>query len=103
MVIYKSTFPEVSLPNVDIFSFVFNNNEFNQNKDLNSPLFIDGESGKSLSWNQVKEQSALLARGWKENVGLKQDDTVAVFAPNQYDHAVLYFSLLATKCTITPG
>lgn len=36
-------------------------------------------------------------------MGLNKGDVVAVFAPNQYDHCVLYYSLLAAKCTISPG
>ncbi|KAG0749672.1 hypothetical protein G6F16_004848 [Rhizopus arrhizus] len=103
MVIYKSNFPSISLPNTDIYSFITEPNEHNQTKDLKKPLYTDGETGKSLTWHQIKETSDLLASGWKENVGLTRGDTVAVFAPNQLDHAILYFSLLAADCTISPG
>jgi 4-coumarate--CoA ligase len=103
MVIYKSTISSIPIPNIDLYSFLFAKNEFNTIKDLDIPLTIDGETGRSLSWNQIRQESALLATGWTENAGLKQGETVAVFAPNQYNHAVLYFSLLGAKCTVTPG
>ncbi|KAG2207372.1 hypothetical protein INT47_006847 [Mucor saturninus] len=103
MVIYRSTVPSVPIPNIDLFSFILGSNEYNQTKDLNTPLAIEGETGKSLSWNDIREQSSLLATGWTQNVGLKQGDIVAVFAPNQLDHSVLYLSLLGAKCTISPG
>lgn len=103
MVIYKSTLDPIRIPNVDLYSFLFQKNEFNITKDLNRPLAIEGETGRSLSWNQIRQESGLLATGWIEKVGLKQGETVAVFAPNQYDHAILYLSLLGAKCTISPG
>ncbi|KAI8080208.1 uncharacterized protein B0P05DRAFT_509563 [Gilbertella persicaria] len=103
MVIYKATVPAVPIPDIDLFSFLFSPNEFNQSKDLDKPLTIEGETGKSLSWNQIRHQALHLAAGWTENVGLKQGDTVAVFAPNQVNHTVLYLSLLGAKCTISPG
>ncbi|GAN01228.1 phenylacetyl-CoA ligase [Mucor ambiguus] len=103
MVIYKATGASVPVPNIDLYSFLFNSNEFNQTKDLNRPVTIDGETGRTLTWNQIRERASYMANGWTENVGLKKGDTVAVFAPNQYDHAVLYFSLLGARCTISPG
>lgn len=103
MVIYQSSLPPVTIPKTDIYTFVTTPNNFHQNKDLNEPVVIDGETGQGLSWNQVKQDSSLLASGWKENVGLKEGETVAVFAPNQYNHIVLYLSLLAADCIISPG
>ncbi|KAL0576718.1 hypothetical protein ABG067_008898, partial [Albugo candida] len=103
MVVYKSTIPAVPVPNIDLYSYLFQDNEYNTMRDKDQPLTIDGETGKTLSWNQIKTQAGLLATGWTENVGLKQGETVAVFAPNQLDHAVLYLSLLGAKCTISPG
>lgn len=103
MVIYKATVPSISVPNIDLYSFLFNTNEFNQTKNLDAPLTIDGETGKSLSWNVIRQKTSYLANGWTENVGLKKGDTVAVFAPNQLDHTILYLSLLGAKCTVSPG
>lgn len=103
MVIYNSTIPAIPIPNVDLFSFLLASNEYNQSKDLNQPLAIEGETGKSLSWNEIRQQSLLLATGWTQNVGLKQGDIVAVFAPNQLDHSVLYLSILGAKCIVSPG
>jgi acyl-CoA synthetase (AMP-forming)/AMP-acid ligase II len=103
MVIYKSPLPNIPVPNIDLYSFLFNTNEYNQHKDLNAPAVIQGETGQTLSWQQVREKSSYLATGWNENVGLKSGDTVAVFAPNQFDHGILYLSLVAAQCTVTPG
>jgi acyl-CoA synthetase (AMP-forming)/AMP-acid ligase II len=103
MVIYKATIPSIPVPNIDLYSFLFNTNEFNQTKNLDAPLTIEGNTGRSLSWNEIRQKTSHLANGWTENVGLKKGDTVAVFAPNQVDHAILYLSLLGAKCTVSPG
>ncbi|KAI8646020.1 hypothetical protein BD408DRAFT_410991 [Parasitella parasitica] len=103
MTIYKSKKQPIPIPNIDIYSFLFQPNEFNTTRSADRPLLIDGINGKSLTFNQVRKISGRLAVGWNGTVGLEKGDVVAVFAPNQYDHAVLYFSLLAAQCTVTPG
>ncbi|CEP19440.1 hypothetical protein [Parasitella parasitica] len=103
MTIFISKKQPILIPNIDIYSFLFQPNEFNTTRSPDRPLLIDGISGKSLTFNQARFMSGRLAVGWNETVGLAKGDVVAVFAPNQYDHAVLYFSLLAAQCTVTPG
>jgi acyl-CoA synthetase (AMP-forming)/AMP-acid ligase II len=102
--IYKSTLPEQTIPDIDIYSFLMSDNEHNVKPTAKDTVVtIDGHSGRTLTHGQVKDLSSRLAAGWVDNVGLGPGDVVAVFAPNQYDHIVLYFSLLAARCTITPG
>ncbi|KAI8073136.1 hypothetical protein BC940DRAFT_267815 [Gongronella butleri] len=103
MVIYKSSCHPVDIPNLDIFSFIFTDNQFNTSISHDRKVLIDAYTEKSLTFADVRTQSRRLATGWLENVGLKKNDVVAVFAPNQYDHAILYFSLLAAGITISPG
>ncbi|ORX50437.1 acetyl-CoA synthetase-like protein [Hesseltinella vesiculosa] len=103
MVIYKSTCHPVTIPNLDIFSFIFGDNEFNAKLPHDRKVLIDAFSDRSLTFEQVRTQSRRLAKGWQDTVGLEKNEVVAVFAPNQYDHAVLYFSLLAAGLTVSPG
>lgn len=102
MVIIQSK-KQLYIPDIDIYSFLFSPNEFNKTRSQDRPLLIDGVTGKSISFKQAKQMSGELAVGWKKNVGLKKGDVVAVFSPNQYDHAVLYLSLLGAQCTVSPG
>ncbi|KAI9262783.1 hypothetical protein BY458DRAFT_438919 [Sporodiniella umbellata] len=101
--VYTSQFPQVDIPKTDLYSFLTTPNNIAKTKDLDAPVVINCENDASYSWNQVKKESNLLAAGWKENIGITKGDTVAIFAPNQYDHIILYLSLLATDCIITPG
>lgn len=101
--IYSSPEKPIDIPEIDICSFLFQPNIFNCARPRNRPLLIDGLSGKSLSFKEAKDLACRISIGWKESVGLTKGDVVAVFAPNQYDHAVLYFSLLIAQCVISPG
>ncbi|KAI8367382.1 hypothetical protein EDC96DRAFT_506608 [Choanephora cucurbitarum] len=103
MPIYQSTRNPIEIPNIDLYSFLFNPNQFNTTRSPDRPLLIDGVTGDSISFGQAKEWIDSIAHGWKHHVGLKKGNVVAVFAPNQYDHAILYFSLLAAECTVSPG
>lgn len=103
MTIFRSKKEPLEIPNVDIYSFLFSPNKFNTTRPQSRPLLIDGLTNKSISFKESRELSGQIANGWKDKVGLKKGDVVAVFAPNQYDHAVLYFSLLGAQCTISPG
>ncbi|KAJ8658373.1 hypothetical protein O0I10_006058 [Lichtheimia ornata] len=103
MVIYKSQCDPIPIPNLDLYTFLFQDSPFNTQRDRNLPFVIDGKTGKTLSFNQIFDLSGRIASGWNNTVGLNKGDVVAVFAPNQYDHCVLYYSLLAAKCTISPG
>ncbi|KAI8147112.1 hypothetical protein BJV82DRAFT_376835 [Fennellomyces sp. T-0311] len=103
MVIYKSAADPIPIPNLDLYTFLFQDSKFNTSRSRDAPQVIDGATGKSLSFNQIFDLSGRIASGWVDKVGLKQGDVVAVYAPNQYDHCVLYFSLLAARCTVTPG
>ncbi|KAI9278299.1 hypothetical protein BDA99DRAFT_553953 [Phascolomyces articulosus] len=103
MVVYKSAQEPIPIPNLDLYTFLFQDSKFNTSSSRDEPRVIDGVSGQTLSFNQIFDLSGRIATGWKEKVGLKNKDVVAVVAPNQYDHSVLYFSILAAGCIVTPG
>ncbi|KAI8140539.1 hypothetical protein BJV82DRAFT_671614 [Fennellomyces sp. T-0311] len=105
MVIYKATnYSSIEpLPDLDLYTFLFKPNEFNTKFPVDRKVVIDGLTGRSLTHGQVRDISSRMAAGWVDKIGLKKGDVVASFAPNQYDHVAVYLSLLAAKCTITPG
>ncbi|KAG2217241.1 hypothetical protein INT45_012189 [Circinella minor] len=103
MVVYKSAQESIPIPNLDLYTFLFQNSKYNTTRPRDQPTVICGATGKTLSFNQIFDLSGRIATGWKEKIGLKKGDVVAVVAPNQYDHSVLYFSILAAGCIVTPA
>ncbi|KAG1384501.1 hypothetical protein G6F60_000660 [Rhizopus arrhizus] len=87
MAIFKSNRQPIEIPDIDIYSYLFSPNAFNKSRSQNSPLLIDGITGQTLSYAEVRDLSSRIALGWKERVGLNKGDVVAIFAPNHYDHA----------------
>ncbi|KAI9249131.1 hypothetical protein BDA99DRAFT_608756 [Phascolomyces articulosus] len=103
MVVFKSNFPAIPLPDIDVYTFLLSENEFNTQYSHDRKVVIDGPTGRSLSYGQVRNLATRMAAGWQDKVGLKKGDIVASFAPNQYDHIVVYLSLLGANVTVTPG
>ncbi|KAG2184665.1 hypothetical protein INT43_000578 [Umbelopsis isabellina] len=101
--IFKSPRDPIDIPDLDLYTFLFSENEFNKHAYPDKKVLVDAGTGKSITYRELREQSAKLAYGWNSQAGLQKGDVVAVFAPNQVDHPVLYYSLLAAQCTISPG
>ncbi|CAM0142572.1 unnamed protein product [Umbelopsis sp. WA50703] len=101
--IFKSPRDPIDIPDLDLYTFLFTENDFNKHASPDKKVLVDAGTGKSITYRELREQSAKLAYGWNTRAGLQKGDVVAVFAPNQVDHPVLYYSLLAAKCTISPG
>jgi 4-coumarate--CoA ligase len=101
--IFQSPRSPIDIPNLDLYTFLFTENEFNRHTSPSKKVLVDAASGESITYGQLRDQSSRLGYGWTARAGLQQGDVVAVFAPNQYDHPILYYSLLAAKCVISPG
>ncbi|EIE86721.1 hypothetical protein G6F46_002746 [Rhizopus delemar] len=74
MVIFKSNRQSIKIPDIDIYSYLFSPNAFNKSRSQNSPLLIDGITGQTLSYAEVRDLSSRIALGWKERVGLNKGD-----------------------------
>jgi acyl-CoA synthetase (AMP-forming)/AMP-acid ligase II len=101
--IFQSPRDSIDIPNQDLYTFLFSENEFNKHASPDKPVLVNSATGESITYGQLRDQTSKLGYGWNARAGLKKGDVVAVFAPNQVDHPVLYYSLLAAKCTISPG
>lgn len=75
----------------------------------NRPAFTDGVSGKTYSFQDVKERVDLLARGllkelgWSVNQGDEWSKTVGVFALNTIDTGILAWAIHSLGGIDTPA
>jgi hypothetical protein len=112
--IYTSPDAAPFLPQQSIFQYLFP-----ETPDL-SPLpsfdpslpgFIDGNTGETLSRNDVKTLALRLAAGLRgaemggegEGLGLKCADTACIWAYNSIEWAVTAYGLMAAGVTISPA
>ncbi|OZJ06190.1 hypothetical protein BZG36_01006 [Bifiguratus adelaidae] len=101
--IFRADIPTAAYPETDILSFLFTPNDYNKDADNSRAQFIFAPTGEILTRGDVEEQTRKIAYGWIHRVGIKKGDTVAIFVPNQFDHAIAYFSLLGARAIVTPA
>jgi acyl-CoA synthetase (AMP-forming)/AMP-acid ligase II len=98
--IFKSIYPEVTIPEVSLPEFVLHRAQELGNK----PALIDGPSGRTLTYGQLagavsKAAAGLAARGFKKG------DVFAIYSPNLPEYAVAFLavaSLGGINTTINP-
>ncbi|KMU76650.1 LOW QUALITY PROTEIN: 4-coumarate-CoA ligase [Coccidioides immitis RMSCC 3703] len=79
----KSLYPTVDIPNVDIWTLLFNrkDRQFPDNKII----YQDAETGRSYTYEQVRSTALEFGTGLKANWEWKKGDVLAVFSPNSID------------------
>ena len=88
--VIKSPYPHIYIPEVDIPSFLFETERPKHFKyPRTRPLFIDAKTGKSLSLDQLHDQSRRFGQGLKEKWEWEKNDVLCIFSVNQVDTGVV--------------
>jgi len=83
--IFKSLYPDVTIPEVSLTAFVLA-----QARELgDKPALIDGPSGRTITYGQLPGLVARVAGGLAER-GFKKGDRFAIFSPNLPEYAVAF-------------
>jgi 4-coumarate--CoA ligase len=104
--VYKSPYPTFPLVEKSVVSFLFNDDRFKSAGD--EVAFIDAETEKSLTRNDVKRLSfefAYGARNVLHKLGgpkLKRGSTILIFSPNSIAYPIMLWGGMAAgfKCTL---
>ncbi|KAH6660162.1 hypothetical protein BKA67DRAFT_530278 [Truncatella angustata] len=91
--VITSPHADVVIPNVDIWSFLFENRDpatFNDKKEI----FIDGDTGRSYTFDQLKQATIEFGKGLKSQWGFKKGDVLGVFSPNSIDYGAVIWGTL---------
>ncbi|KAG0319415.1 hypothetical protein BGZ99_005109, partial [Dissophora globulifera] len=90
MTIYRSTFPDQVIPQINAYSFAISN----PNKTLDSKvILVDATSKREITFGQWKRDTRRWATGL-HNLGVKRGDVVALFSFNQVDYSITMFGPL---------
>lgn len=98
--IFRSPYPDVEMPGVPLTEFVLGR----AGRLANKPAFIDGSSGRTLTYGQLVETINRTAAGLWER-GFRHGDVLAIYAPNSPDYAVAFHaaaSLGGVTTTVNP-
>ena len=86
--IFENNDPKVAVPHKDLTSVVLQRaNELGE-----KPALIDGVSGRTLSYTELKKQINHLASGLHQR-GFKKGDVCAVFCPNMPEYATIFLGV----------
>ena len=97
---FRSPHPDVPIPDVSLSEFVLRG----VNRLGERPAFVDGHSGSSISFGDLRDRIRSVAAGLSPRVG--KGDVVAIWAPNVPEYAVVFHavvSLGAILTTISPA
>jgi acyl-CoA synthetase (AMP-forming)/AMP-acid ligase II len=98
--IFKSRWPDVTIPDVPITDFVFRHAARLHDR----PALIDGPSGRTLTYGALAEQVRRVATGLARR-DFRKGDVLAIYSPNVPEYAVVFYavaSLGGTNTTVNP-
>ena len=86
--IFENNDPRVEVPQKDLTSVVLQRaNELGK-----KPALIDGVSGRTLSYSELRQQVNRLATGLHHR-GFRKGDVCAVFCPNMPEYATIFLGV----------
>ncbi len=86
--IIRSQFPDVTIPEIPYHSFILHRAEEWKDK----PAFIDGLTGRTLTFGQVAGGARLVAASLAQR-GFKKGDVFAIFSPNVPEYAIVFHAV----------
>jgi acyl-CoA synthetase (AMP-forming)/AMP-acid ligase II len=92
----RSPYPDVEIPEVSLHEFLFG--DFGDRVD--APAFIDGSSGRSITFREFATRVDKLAGALHER-GVGAGDVVGVWAPNSPEYAVVFHGVLRANAIVT--
>jgi acyl-CoA synthetase (AMP-forming)/AMP-acid ligase II len=98
--IFRGPFPEVSIPEVPITSFIFQNAKARGDK----PALIDGPTGRIITYSQLVESISRVAASLAAR-GFKKGDVFGILSPNVPEYAIAFHavaSLGGINTTVNP-
>jgi acyl-CoA synthetase (AMP-forming)/AMP-acid ligase II len=84
----RSRFPDVTIPEVPYFALILQHAQ--EWKDR--PAFIDGPTGRTLSYGQVAGGARLVASSLAKR-GFKKGDVFAIYSPNIPEYAIAFHAI----------
>jgi len=94
--IFKSPYPDVTIPDIDLTSYVLQR----ISTYGNSPALIDGISGRTIGYAQLAAAIQLVASGLNER-GMSKGDVLAIYSPNIPEYIIAFHAVSLIGGTIT--
>ncbi|KAF3916651.1 S-dihydroxybenzoyltransferase [Dactylellina cionopaga] len=96
-----SIYPDVDIPNVDIYSFMFDRTDMPFPEDR--VMHVDAKTGRELTFADVAARSKDLGIGLRTLWGWKKGDVMAVFTFNNIESPLLTWGVLWAGGVLSPA
>ncbi|KAG4433454.1 hypothetical protein IFR05_011058 [Cadophora sp. M221] len=96
----KSSYPPITIPNVDIWTFLFERPERPYPDD--HPLFVDLTTSASHTHTTLHRQTTALGSGLLQKWNWQKGDILAIFAPNSADISTVVLATLWAGGVVCP-
>ncbi|HEY6246223.1 MAG TPA: 4-coumarate--CoA ligase family protein [Pyrinomonadaceae bacterium] len=94
--IIKSPFPDVTIPEVPLTTFVFQ-----RTRELaDKPALIEGPTGRTLTYSQLYDSIRRVAVNLSKR-GFKQGEVFAILSPNHPEYAILFHAIASLGGIVT--
>jgi acyl-CoA synthetase (AMP-forming)/AMP-acid ligase II len=95
--IFRGPFPEVSIPEIPLTTFVFQHAKERGDK----VALIDGPTGRVITYSQLSDSIARVAASlWKR--GLKKGDVFGILSPNLPEYAIAFHAIASVGGITSP-
>jgi len=95
--IFRSPLPEVEIPEATLTEFVFSR----ASEHADRPALIDGLSGRSMTYAQLRAAVRAAAAGLARR-GLRKGDVLALYSPNLPEYVVAFHAVATLGGIVTP-
>ncbi|KAK2751902.1 hypothetical protein FQN55_008644 [Onygenales sp. PD_40] len=97
----KSTYPSVEIPDVDLWTFLFENKQrpFPDHK----VIYQDADTRRSYTYAQVKSTALEFGKGLKATWDWKKGDVLGIFSPNNIDIPAVIWGAHWAGGVLTPA
>ena len=94
--IFRSPFPDISIPDTTLTEFVFQNSE----RFAAKPALVEGQTGRVLTYEELRGLVRRAAAGFAR-AGLRKGDVVALLSPNLPEYAVAFHGAAAAGLVVS--
>ncbi len=88
MHVYRSPFSDIEIPEIPLPEMVFQRVDEHPDK----PALIEGMTGHTLTYAQLREQARAFAAGLAAR-GFRKGDALAIYSPNLPEYAVVFYGV----------
>lgn len=92
IMVFKALYPDEDIPNVDLFSYMFERSSkpFPDDKKI----YVCPDTGRSYTWAQVKQTAIEFGKGLRSEWGFGKGDALGFFSPNTIDYLPACFGAI---------